>query len=190
MIIKKGTHRPFFRFFKILADKESIRYKVTFTPSCRYNIGAEDQGDINKLYGIGYFTNKILVYKKFKIFGKEISLPTFRPMHHYNSMRFGWRYDINRDQIEILSYYYHKSVRYSESIGFLNIGVEYVFVMDLAENSHILSIFCYGITLCDILVPLNSMDIGYLLRPYFGGNQKAPHNIEIKFKKYGTKTTS
>jgi hypothetical protein len=26
-------------------------------------------------------------------------------------------------------------------------------------------------------------DIGYMLRPYFGGNQKAPHDICIRMKR-------
>jgi len=32
-------------------------------------------------------------------------------------------------------------------------------------------------------VSVNSTQVAYLLRPYFGGNRKAPHDILIDFQK-------
>jgi hypothetical protein len=56
MIIKKGTHyaRPLQLLKKLLGihicESRKMSCDVSFTESCRYNVGT-DQSDINKLFG-------------------------------------------------------------------------------------------------------------------------------------------
>ena len=160
MVIKKNTHAPL-RFPKLLIGEVLISAIVEFTDSCRYDVG-EDQLDVNKLFGIGYF-----------------------PTHHTNSVRFGWRYDKNVDKIEILAYYYLNGDRHFDTLTWADIGVSYRCVIFIEPNNHTL---CMGkkdtgsLFEVEYSVPVKRKSVGYLLRPYFGGNKKAPHNIEIKIE--------
>jgi hypothetical protein len=152
MVIKKGTHAPF-RLPKLLIAKNILAYNVTFTESCRYDIGDEDQGDINKLFGFGYF-----------------------PHHHKNSVRFGWNYNLKHEDVSIFAYWYKNGKRMSQYITSVNIGVSNIYTISADESCHILSILDSNAT---VFVDVPSKDISYLLRPYFGGNQTAPHDMRI-----------
>lgn len=160
--IKKGTHSSY-KFPSLLIDEGKITYKVKFTPSCRYDIGIADQLDINKLFGIGYF-----------------------PHHHKNSMRFGWRYLIHMDAIEAMAYYYVDGQRVFQHIAFLKMNNNYTFIMYILPDGHLLTVLDDDLKMVagDLLVnTLVGKKIGYALHPYFGGNQTAPHNIQIEMKK-------
>jgi len=150
MIIKKNTHAPL-RLPKLLINPKVLEYNVTFTDSCRYDIG-EDQTDINKLFGIGYF-----------------------PFHHWNSVRIGWAYNPTTDKIDISAYWYEKGQRKWQETVRKNIGEEINFKIEIGKHNHYISINNSYAT-----IPLPGQRLGYLLRPYFGGNRKAPHDIEIK----------
>ena len=159
--IKKGTHAPF-RFPKIIPGMyHRYDYDIIFTKSCRYNLQNEDQLDVNKLFGIGYF-----------------------PSHHKNSVRFGWRYDLNKEKIEILSYYYKDKKRSFDHLCFVDIGDLYSFSLTITDKYHELIVASKYPTnypeYYKVEIPVIPKSIGYLLRPYFGGNQKAPQDITIK----------
>ena len=152
MIIPKGKHKPFY-LPEIIAQPRILRYAVTFTPSCAYVLPKEDQVDINKLFGVGYF-----------------------PSHRKNSVRFGWRYSAG-NYIDIFAYWYKDGERFWKMLGMLPIGMEHTFVLTPGQSTHTLQVLGKGMA---CTVPLFHKGLGYLLRPYFGGNQKAPHDIEIK----------
>ena len=151
MIIKKGTHSPF--RFPCLTTAPEVRYSVTFMPSCRYDIG-DEQEDINKLFGLGYM-----------------------PHHHDNSVRFGWRYHPKVDMVEVLGYWYDNGRRAWESMFFTAIGQEGRYCVRKHGDIHVLEA-----RQTTLRVPVKPRPVGYLLRPYFGGNTKAPHDIEILMK--------
>ena len=148
-IIKKGTHGPI-KIPKVKINPILLQYEITFTDSCKYDIG-QDQSDINKLFGIGYL-----------------------PFHHYNSVRIGWNYNIKINKIDIWAYWYKKGVRGWEWLDCVNFMQPSYMEIQIKNTEHIIrtknSYFS---------VPVNGESIGYLLRPYFGGNQKAPHDIKI-----------
>lgn len=155
--IKKNTHAPF-RVPSFLLEQQRIAARVTFTDSCRYNIGIQDQADVNKLFGIGYF-----------------------PSHHKNSVRFGWRYVIELDAIEIMAYWYVKGERKFNHICFVSIDKEHLYIINALTLGHILDVYDNTKIVGNFVIgDVSARNIGYLLRPYFGGNQKAPHDIEIK----------
>ena len=129
-------------------------FEVTFMPSCRYDIGPE-QADINKLFGIGY-----------------------PPHHHQHSVRFGWRYDKDVDMVEILGYWYDNGARLWESICYTAIGQKWHYAVKKVGDIHELEV-----NHRTLKVPVRPRAVGYLLRPYFGGNMKAPHDIEIQMKR-------
>lgn len=168
MVIRKGTHSPF-RIPRLLVDPKVMSYNVTFTPSCRYDIGPADQLDVNKLFGIGYF-----------------------PHHHINSIRFGWRYNPDfTDSMEIMAYWYDTGERMMHSMGFVDIGKEYTYEMWVVRGNghalHHLKVSGGGKSKAHYLhheVLLDHpCDMGYALGLYFGENQRAPHNMEIIMKK-------
>lgn len=157
MVIKKGTHAPF-RMPDLLFDQQRIAAKVIFTKSCAYDIGLIDQEDINKLFGIGYFPN----YQK-------------------NSVMFGWRYIPQLDSIEIVANWYVKKQRKSNHVCFISLDKENLFILNIMEVGHILDVYDSIRKIGNFVISdLYGRNTGYLIRPYFGEKQKAPHDIEIK----------
>lgn len=64
-------------------------------------------------------------------------------------------------------------------MGQVPIGQEHIFVLTPGLSNHTLQVYGRGMA---CTVPVYSQGVAYLLRPYFGGNKKAPHDIEIKMK--------
>jgi len=152
MRIKKGTHAPI-RLPKIMLTPSLICYRVAFTQSCKYDIG-NDQGDINKLFGIGYF-----------------------PSHHKNSVRIGWNYDTVSGKICLWAYWYKDGKRCWDYLRSVDIGVPYYFKIYIGDGEHTIDVSGRRYT-----VDTEPQKISYLLRPYFGGNQTAPHDMIIDMK--------
>lgn len=156
--IKKGKHYSNFTLPKLYFSPKKITKKITFNENCRYDLQSGDQGDINKLFGLGYL-----------------------PGHHSNSVRFGWRYDLSTHQIEIFAYWYKDKTRYSESLCFVEIGKEYTYCLESDKKSHKLTIFEGSTELSSKVIDLGFTKFAYFLKPYFGGNRTAPHKITIEF---------
>jgi hypothetical protein len=160
MVIKKGTHSPF-RLPRLLFGGRKLAYTVVFKNSCRYEIGS-DQTDINKLFGIGYF-----------------------PHHHRNSVRFGWVYNPSKnDTMEIYAYWYDKGERKYEFMCDVPINSPAYYEMTVEYSASVGRYFRLSVTFDKEVVGakpvlIRPQSVGYLLRPYFGGNQTAPHNMEI-----------
>jgi hypothetical protein len=163
MVIKKNTHAPF-RFPRLFSlSKSKLECTVNFNSNCKYDIG-EDQDDVNKLFGIGYF-----------------------PFHRWNSIRFGWRYSKENDKIEILAYWYLNKVRNFKHICYVDLNREYDYSINLSKEEgkvyfsvsdlHSQSAFFEAVN-----INFQYRNFGYILKPYFGGNRKAPHDMNIKFK--------
>lgn len=143
--------------------KESGIY--LFTKSCRYMIGA-DQTDKNKLFGWSY------------------------GIHHKNSVRCGWYYDIENDSIKLCLYVYDdgKVVKKEIAKGF-NIGTYVEIRLEAKSDDN--GVLEYCLTAATVgnyqrhqatYVVENKEGLpkwGYKLKVYFGGNRTAPHTIEI-----------
>lgn len=166
--IRKGKHYCHPRPFSLKWNLKTLAFDFTFLPDCMYNLGNEDQFDYNKLFGIGWGLN-----------------------HHKNSYRLGWRYDVVSGKIEIAQYYYNKGVRKFNTILFVEIGKTYGVKLKFLRDNN--SITAYIIDL-EAGVLMDSTDLDYyfesvsrfsfLLFPYFGGNQTAPHDMNISIQKY------
>jgi hypothetical protein len=158
-----------------LWDNGEIVIQVKFNDSCRYYLGGGDQSDWNKLGGCswGYFP----VVDQY--------------MMHYNSSRFGWRYNPYTFKIEITPYLYNEGVRcYAEEIlniepWELNIDTTYYLVIKPLGKDRVYyqlqnqqkEVLSYYIA--DQKVPTLS---GWVAPGYFGGNKPAPQNINYLFK--------
>jgi hypothetical protein len=135
--------------------RDLFRWMVKFDESCRYSIPGNDQLDINKLVGIGYF-----------------------PGHHKNSIRFGWRYNATTDVIEIWAYAYknrERIARYLTEVKFNNWAICSI---EITPTSYRLTFEKETISIRHN----HPRGLQYFLRPYFGGNRPAPHDMIIHVK--------
>lgn len=150
--VKPGDHKfkPW-RFW--ISWKKKFSWSVLFYPTCRYVPDVEH--DTNKLIGFG-----------------------FLPGHHKNSARFGWRYDMTRDQIELLAYVYSDSVRSIQSIGFVDFGTLHRLVIRQQGSQYEFSAAGNVVTMKGC-----SKRFKYGLWPYFGGNYPAPFHMQIRIEK-------
>jgi len=154
MIISAGKHYSK-AGIKLVSGIIPLQYDIAFTESCKYQIAQKDQDDINKLFGIG-----------------------FLPYHRKNSVRFGWNY-LSGEFIRIWAYWYLDGMCYQRYLGDVPIGKTYRYIITPHPKSHNLHVMGRSLF---ATIPVPSRYLGYLLNPYFGGNQAAPHDIEIKIK--------
>ena len=153
MKVKANKHR-FTPISFGLTCSDIISKEVQFDYSCKYDIG-EDQGDINKLFGVGFFH------------------------HHSNSGRFGWRWNIVTQKVELFGYVYNRNRRISEYLCSVSLG-EKVRLSILLEGTG------YGFIVqrtnqqaVHKFIEGKTYFIGYKLGAYFGGNRRAPHDMKI-----------
>jgi hypothetical protein len=134
-----------------------LNFTVRFDSSAIYKTNAEiNQFDINKLYGFSDNNQD----------------------HHQYSARIGWSW--NQNALRLYGYVYNDGKLIKQELGVAEIGKEiqcsiqvdgasYRFMMDDAH----------------LLMPRASTTVsgkGYLLYPYFGGDETAPHDISIWIK--------
>lgn len=82
-----------------------------------------------------------------------------RGFHHTNSVRIGWRWNPIKQKIEIAEYYYVDKRRVVIAINLdINLNEEYKYILRLD----------------------NGCKLGYMLFPYFGGNERAKNDITIE----------
>ncbi len=151
-IIPAGSHFSNQSAFKSFQDSV-LKFTVRFDSSAIYsNKEASNQGDINKLYG----------------FSEEGS-------HHENSARFGWNWE-NRT-LNLYAYCYVEGERHSLHMGEAVIGNEYNCTIRVTGEAYV---FSFNNNTNKIPRSLTAKSAtGYLLFPYFGGDETAPHEIRI-----------
>lgn len=155
-IIKAGGHYASHDLYKPVVT-QNFSFLVRFDSSAIYqSVKAENQYDINKLYG----------------FSDNDSA------HHRFSARFGWRW--SNDALRLFGYVYNAGVVSSTEIGAVSIGATLQCSISVAADHY--DFYCneYHRTL-----PRKSTTPkgeGYLLYPYFGGDEVAPHDVTIAIK--------
>lgn len=114
-----------------------------------------NQLDVNKLYGFS-----------------DCASP-----HHRNSARFGWRW--YKNFLEVFAYSYTNGVRSSKFMTVVNLEQEYEYMIKLEDDVYIF--YVNGVT---VTLPrgCSAGGVKYYLFPYFGGDEKAPHEISIRIK--------
>jgi hypothetical protein len=150
-IIKKGSHHSDHPFEDAITDSV-IEFYVIFDSTAIYSNGNEDDEDVNKLYGIS-----------------DCGI-----MHHMNSARIGWRW--HKNSLQLFAYSYFNGKRSIEKIGDFSINQELKCSIHCLKNQYLFKVNDKTKTAkrsCDI-------EEHYLLYPYFGGNNTAPHSIKIK----------
>lgn len=154
--IKEGSHSSGLKLEQL--QSTVVRFSAIFDESAIYQTLSEvNQHDINKLIGFS----------------------DCNAHHHESSARFGWRW--LDDQLEIHTYTYLNGERYSEYIGTIELNKAYDFTLSLGKERYRFEVSGYD----PVEVKRESKcnyGVYYKLFPYFGGNEVAPHDINIKIK--------
>ena len=149
--VKPGKHmfwpRPLFQRF----SKQEITFKVIFDGDCIYDLGNEDQADINKLYGL----TSLRIHK--------------------NSARIGWRAE--GKVIRIFAYWYRNGVRGWQDLGIVKPGEQHSYEVLIKKDRYIFKLDNREFIITDTpkWIPL----LVFKALPYFGGNRTAPHNMSM-----------
>ncbi len=152
-LIKKGNHYSESNSYSAFKGSR-IQFRTIFDSTVIYTtIDKSNQADINKLYGASDAGTH----------------------HHENSARFGWRWKNNA--VEIFAYYYVNKERKSVFLGNATIGKEDFYALSVEENHYVFQ-FNDQKTIVERYSNAPGFD-GYLLYPYFGGDEVAPHDIRI-----------
>jgi hypothetical protein len=158
--ISKGKHSSITAIKKY--NKSLLRFDFKFDESAKYDLVDIDQFDTNKLIGF-----------KYGIKGQ-----------HKNSFRFGWRWDIENQYVVISAYSYVNGSRVWEEIVHEEKKLGNCFIGEICTgeieetDSEIIYRFQgteYSVSKSNIKTKQK-----YYMFPYFGGNEKAPHNITIE----------
>jgi hypothetical protein len=159
--IKKDKHfsnQFFYKLINFVNTDKTLVFDVTFTDSCCYHLSSEDQTDINKLFEFSH------------------------GLHHNNSARFGWSFLDNK--MRLWAYCYNSGQRLATYITSVELNKQYQLYINAHETNHEFIVKCDNKIKATVKVPKSSkIKFGYKLWPYFGGNNPAPHNINIKLVK-------
>ena len=180
MTIRKNTHAPF-RLPHFYLHHKSFFYQLQLTDSCKYRFGNDDDNDINKLFGVAFITWASVWFVVKNLFKGKL-----KALHHYNSIRYGWRYDALSNRFELWKYCYingNRTMNYIQGVNpneKIDLKLEFSkFFLAIGAN------FSYYFLDDDPLkyyaMPANCLM--YTLHPYFGGNRKAPHDMIINLKR-------
>jgi len=159
-IIKKGKHKSIVNIAPLYGG--GIKSSCKFDSSAIYNLGNENQGDWNKLIG----------------FSEDIRI-------HENSARIGWRWNLEREQIE-LGYYCYIKGEIDDNKGhicWVGINKPFQFMIrdDQEKQNYIIDINGnYKV----IHHGQKFDDKKFWSYPWFGGDETAPHDITITFGRY------
>lgn len=154
--IQKGNQYCDANTYKAVETTE-MKFVVKFDSTAIYKtVSTENQLDINKLYG---FSDS-------------------NADHHQYSARFGWRW--SDEALRLFAYAYNNGSVTSKELTVVNIGAEINCSIKVASTN-------YLFTVNEVTTQLPRMATtekakGYQLYPYFGGDEIAPHQINIWIK--------
>jgi len=192
VVIKKGQHKSneWYRLF--FGNKIERVYK--FTKNSIYDLGDEDQKDWNKLFGftsgilpkfkVFFNTDERIKYCDFKIRLGKWYWCVFMP-YHWNSARFGCRYNTVTKEYEFDSYVYDNGFRrYDGSICSHFLDKEIVFTINKTKETYQFKVKGrYDDKEWRKSVIVNkTKSFGIILPAFFGGNEVAPNDVEYLVK--------
>ncbi|MFT6215151.1 MAG: hypothetical protein ACJAS3_001548 [Roseivirga sp.] len=134
----------------------TLSFIARFDESARYDLGNNNQLDINKLMGFSDCNS----------------------LHHENSIRFGWRYSIDKDNIEIFAYAYSSGVMKFNYMGDVALNENVHYQIQILDDVFSLQLN-HGDGLAIERTASCNNGLYYMLFPYFGGDELAPHDVSI-----------
>ena len=151
--IKKGAHYTSQDSF-VPVDTAELNFTALFDSSAIYTTtNPQNQYDINKLYG--FADNGAL--------------------HHEYSARFGWRW--SDGALRLFAYVYNAGHVTSEELSTVPIGTPIRCRIKVASDKYLF--YCNEWIKTLPRAGTTPKGKGYLLYPYFGGDETAPHDVTI-----------
>jgi len=158
-IIKKGDHYSNTTDLPSHYSGSSMKFQAIFDDSAIYNLGNENQYDINKLYG-------------------TTDCGSWSPTQ--NSARFGWVWNLQKKKLEIWAFVHVNGEFKYEWIDDINLNQTYNYELTLSSDHSKYEFNFNGKTVSMDRSCSDSEMSGWQLKPYFGGNEVAPHEVLIK----------
>ena len=153
-IIPAGKHDNGWKMQSL--QSKILDFSVIFDQSAIYEtITKENQHDINKLMGFSDCNS----------------------MHHENSARFGWRW-LN-GKLEIHAYAYVNGERITTYIGDVTLNEPTGYQLQITADHYVFYLQGYEPVRIKRGASCNK-GLYYMLFPYFGGDEVAPHDILIQ----------
>ena len=138
-------------------DYNELKFIVKFDSTAVYQTTfSNNQLDVNKLYGFSDNNSD----------------------HHQFSARFGWRWSANA--LHLFAYTYNNGEMSYEELGTVSIGTEYTCSIKVTAANYIFSFNEASKNMSR--ASSTATAVGYKLYPYFGGDEAAPHDINIWIK--------
>ena len=154
--IPKGAH--YSGVHAALVSQAQLKFQATFDSSAIYTtVDPVNQNAINKLYG---FSDCLTV-------------------HHDNSARFGWTWNLKALKIDLWAYSYANGGDFHDTyVGSVNPGETHQYEIQTSGTQYLF--FLDGVRMAEMQRGCSdSVANGYRLYPYFGGVETAPHAITI-----------
>lgn len=146
--------------------KKEFKKNVRFDKSCEYTLPAYSQQNVNKLFG-GYFG--------------------FFAEHKY-SVRFGWRWSVSDQKIELLAYVYDGGKRnWDDQMRFpvvaqISLDESVDCSIDILKDSYVFSVKGADGQIIGQQISVAHSKItfwGITQSFYFGGDASAPHTMSV-----------
>lgn len=150
--------------FKPKINCTRVDFTFKFRKNCWYNYINTDSNDINKLYGISY-----------GVLGP-----------HKNSFRIGWIPDFNNNGKIKIYYYGYENTKTHISKYLMTVDVEKEYNIDMFLHGKLneplkLCIELNGcVVLYDEPCKIKSSWLGFICKPYFGGDNISPKKMIIE----------
>jgi hypothetical protein len=138
-------------------ETTEMKFTVKFDSTAIYETASpENQYDINKLYGFSDNNSD----------------------HHQYSARFGWRW--SDKALRLFGYIYNEGGVFSKELTTIAIGEEINCSIKVTNTNYLFTV--NGITSQLSRLATTEKAKGYQLYPYFGGDEAAPHQVNIWIK--------
>lgn len=140
-----------------VSSVKMLNFEAILDSSCIYQTkDPHNQADINKLYG---FSDSM-------------------GHHHTNSARFGWNW--MNGEMRLHAYCYVSKERMFKELGTVPLNKKIRCSIEVLPGKYIFTVNGKKDTM--LRASQESESRGYMLFPYFGGDESAPHDIHIKIK--------
>jgi hypothetical protein len=164
VVIQADTHEPTFkRKTGMLIKPREISALVKFDSSCVYDIRKVNKDDYNKVFGVGFMGTA--------------NQPMGQAPHHVDGVRIAWRWNPQKDQIDLGAYVYVEGKRITQELGGMRINEERRLAIKIDYTNK-----TYTVLNGPPITFTHNKEIAYKNGLYFGGTRPAPQKIRVMIK--------
>jgi len=166
--ILKGNHYAENYPLMEIYTSDEIWRTIIFKDNCRYDLKNNNQFDTNKLFGLG-----------------QLGIVDWKSAHLENSARFGWRWNLDKNLMEIMAFSHVDGMMKFYSMGYVELNDEIYLRLkiDWTNKVYVYRMIKDGMLIKEYKEKFNcDKYIKTELSLYFGGDETAPHDMNIIYK--------